>query len=242
MSNLKTFGETAFKLSRNPLGIIALFIVLVYALASLVISFSNSLQQPSERLPLVWFLVLFPVIVLLVFAWLVSKHHEKLYSPKDFRQEENFIRSLYNPKLHDLRDVTPSGGEDFESNVVENETTKRREDHRNSIYQKNKGYFITHVIEPSEDGEQLYDIFIYLIRHKSENYSDIAKVEFFFGSYWDNEVFEGNNVGGFIGVKTSAYGEFLCTCQITFRDKSTVLLERYIDFEMGKIVQGIIKK
>ena len=40
--SLKTFGDTANTLSRNPLGIIALFIVLVYGFASLVTAFGSS--------------------------------------------------------------------------------------------------------------------------------------------------------------------------------------------------------
>lgn len=85
------FGETAKGLARNPLGIIALFIVLVYGFASLVTAFGSSLTA-QERLPLIYFLVLFPVLVLAVFAWLVSCHAGKLYSPSDYKNEENYVR------------------------------------------------------------------------------------------------------------------------------------------------------
>jgi len=91
--NLRVFGETAKGLARNPLGIIALFIVLVYGVAALVTAFARSME-PGERQPLIWFLVLFPPIVLAVFAWLVSKHPGKLYGPGDYRDEENYRRIL----------------------------------------------------------------------------------------------------------------------------------------------------
>ena len=84
------FVETAKGLSRNPLGIIALFIVLVYGFASLVTVFGSSLT-PQERLPLIYFLVLFPILVLGVFAWLVSRHAGKLYSPSDYKNEDNYV-------------------------------------------------------------------------------------------------------------------------------------------------------
>lgn len=87
---LKTFSETAKGLSKNPLGIIALFIVLVYGFAALVTAFSGSLTA-TERVPLIWFLVIFPVLVLAIFAWLVSQHAGKLYSPGDYRNEENYV-------------------------------------------------------------------------------------------------------------------------------------------------------
>lgn len=86
-----TFGETAKGLARSPLGIIALFIVLVYGFASLVTAFAGSFTA-GERFPLVYFLVLFPVLVLAVFAWLVSRHSSRLFGPSDFRNEENFVK------------------------------------------------------------------------------------------------------------------------------------------------------
>jgi CheY-like chemotaxis protein len=85
------FGRTAEGLAKRPLGIIALFIILIYGLASLVTAFANSLTA-SERLPLVWFLIVFPPFVLIVFAWLVSKHSFKLFRPADFKNEENYVK------------------------------------------------------------------------------------------------------------------------------------------------------
>lgn len=69
---LEKFGEAAKGLSKNPLGIIALFIVLVYGFASLVTAFGSGLTA-TERLPLVWFMVVFPVLVLIGFLWLVTR-------------------------------------------------------------------------------------------------------------------------------------------------------------------------
>ncbi len=87
----KSFGGTARSLARNPLGIIALFIVMVYGFASLVTAFAGSFTA-GERLPLIYFLICFPVLVLSVFAWLVSKHSGKLFAPSDFRNEDNYVK------------------------------------------------------------------------------------------------------------------------------------------------------
>lgn len=92
--SISEFSIAAQKLSRNPLGIIALFIVLVYGIAALVLGISSSNLQPDERLPLIYFLVFFPVIVLIVFYRLVSHHHVKLYAPLDFPDKEGFFRVL----------------------------------------------------------------------------------------------------------------------------------------------------
>ena len=89
--SIQSFGETGRKLARNPLGIIALFIVLVYGMACLV-AISPGVDAAGERQPLILFLVIFPVLVLLVFSWLVSKHSDKLYGPSDFRNEDNYMK------------------------------------------------------------------------------------------------------------------------------------------------------
>lgn len=47
----------------------------------------------EERLPLIWFIILFPILVLLVFSYLVIKHHSKLYGPGDYKDETNFVIS-----------------------------------------------------------------------------------------------------------------------------------------------------
>lgn len=94
MQPIREFSETARGLSKNPLGIIALFIVMIYGFASVVVVYGKNLQ-PNERLPIIWFLVIFPVVVLAVFSWLVSCHHTKLYSPSDFRSDESFSANLF---------------------------------------------------------------------------------------------------------------------------------------------------
>jgi CheY-like chemotaxis protein len=88
---LQSFGDIAKGLARNPLGIIALFIVLVYGFAALVTTFNSSFT-PAERLPLIYFLVIFPVLVLGVFTWLVSAHSNKLFAPSDFKNEDNYVK------------------------------------------------------------------------------------------------------------------------------------------------------
>ncbi|MEQ1888855.1 MAG: hypothetical protein ABL951_06700 [Alphaproteobacteria bacterium] len=76
---------------RNPLGIIALFIVMIYGIAGLVTTSTALLLD--ERLILVIFLFAFPFIVLLVFYLLVTRHSDKLYAPGDFKDEGNYMAS-----------------------------------------------------------------------------------------------------------------------------------------------------
>lgn len=90
--DIKDFTSSAKDLSRNPLGIIGLFLVLVYGFAGLVTA-SNTLDKDQKQI-LVYFLVLFPLVVLYVFYKLVTEHYNKLYSPSDYSNEDNFMKAL----------------------------------------------------------------------------------------------------------------------------------------------------
>lgn len=107
---------------------------------------------------------------------------------------------------------------------------------RAAIYHDNHGLFLTHVVTPSRKRGQKYDVFIYLIKHKTSDLSDVNFAEFFLGHMWGNRVFREELKDGMIGMSTSAYGPFLCICRVHLNDGTTVALERYIDFEMGNIV------
>ncbi|MCF6434243.1 hypothetical protein [Pseudoalteromonas sp. MMG022] len=91
MTDLRQFGNSAKNLSKNPVGILALFIVPIYSFAALVITFSSNLQA-DERKIIIWFIVIFSLLVLATYVWLVTCHHEKFYSPNDFSNEDNFVK------------------------------------------------------------------------------------------------------------------------------------------------------
>jgi hypothetical protein len=76
------------------LGLLRFFNVLVYGIAALVLGVSSHNLQPNERLPLIWFLVVFPGIVLVAFYLLITRHHVKLYAPHDFPEAEGFFRAM----------------------------------------------------------------------------------------------------------------------------------------------------
>jgi hypothetical protein len=80
--------------ARNPLGIIALFISLIYGMSALLLGTSISYFSASNQTTLVAFIVSFPFVVLGLFAWLVAKHHQKLYGPGDYRSDEGFLNAL----------------------------------------------------------------------------------------------------------------------------------------------------
>ncbi|MBI3021454.1 MAG: hypothetical protein HYY59_05605 [Candidatus Omnitrophica bacterium] len=91
--SLETFARAAERATRNPLGVIGLFIVLIYGCAGLVLGSAGGTLDMAQRWAMVAFIVLFPCLVLLVFYRLVTKYPSKLYAPSDWRDETNFFRS-----------------------------------------------------------------------------------------------------------------------------------------------------
>lgn len=132
-----------------------------------------------------------------------------------------------------LKKVNPESHRDTEEVIGSDWDSERR-----GIYENNRGVFLTHVITPSRKAGQKYDIYIYLIRHKTNDFNDIEKAELFFGHMWGNQIFNAYEESGLIGVTTSAYEPFLCTCCVYFKDGKVIRLNRYVDFEMGRIFEG----
>lgn len=139
--SIKEFAKSAKDLSRNPLGIIGLFLVLVYGVAGLVTA-SNGLEHDERKL-LIYFLVLFPVVVLIAFYRLVTKHHNKLYAPSDFSDEGNFMKALevgINKKIDKISDYT----EEIDKKISEQPMyryTKLTEEGKQLILAAHRGNF-----------------------------------------------------------------------------------------------------
>jgi hypothetical protein len=125
---IKSFGSMATGLARNPLGIIALFIGLIYGFASLVTGFAGGYSS-AERLPLIYFLISFPILVLAVFTWLVSKHSSKLFAPSDFKNEDNYVRLQQPATAATTRRQIETDLEDFPAEpAFKDEATSERAD------------------------------------------------------------------------------------------------------------------
>jgi len=92
--NMPSFWDNARRMARNPLGVLALFLAVVYGVAGLFFKLSGAVLSANQKWVFVVFLVGFPLLILGVFAWLVVRHPGKLYAPTDFQTEEGFIRSL----------------------------------------------------------------------------------------------------------------------------------------------------
>jgi hypothetical protein len=118
--------------------------------------------------------------------------------------------------------------------AVRSSTDDSRALARKQKYEENHSLFIAHRLFPSEQPNQTYDIWIYLISHKTDM-NAVDRVEYFFGESWNNQVFTSSDRGKRFGVLASAHGSgFLCLASVFFKDGRQFDTWRYIDFEQGE--------
>jgi tetratricopeptide (TPR) repeat protein len=77
---------------RNPLSVIALFVLLVEAIATVTLLKASG--QPDIAIPLVWFVVMFPTLIALLFFGTLWWGHQFLYSPMEYRSDESFLTAM----------------------------------------------------------------------------------------------------------------------------------------------------
>jgi hypothetical protein len=75
---------------RNPLTIVAFFAGIAEISGTIVLPHIAERNQST----FVWFLMIFPIYLVSLFFATLNFNHKALYAPSDFRDEENFFKSL----------------------------------------------------------------------------------------------------------------------------------------------------
>jgi len=74
----------------NPLTIIAIFAAIAEISGTVVLPFI----APANQATYVWFLIVFPILLIVLFFLTLNFNHKVLYAPSDYQNEDNFLRSL----------------------------------------------------------------------------------------------------------------------------------------------------
>lgn len=158
----------------------------------------------------------------LILPWLSLERNAELRSLKEVAPARQVVEEGY---------VRPEAIEAFPSFLPDN--APEWNIYRRQSYARARRLYLAHILTPSKSRGQEYDVFILVRRHKSESLEDVEKAEFFMGPSWGNTVFSETPIGNVLGLRTAAFGPFLCICKITFTNGDVTMLERYVDFEMG---------
>ena len=225
----KSFLASARSLSRNPLGIIALFIVLVYAVASLVISNAKAEFYQNPYHPAVIFLAVFPLIVLAVFAVLVARYHRHLYAPQDFRSDDSFNAQVPT-KLRGRK--TGAATSDDNSQPVSAATERSIEESYKNFVQA--GFVLLHQAETLEQrttpGSGRYRVRVWL--ESIEGMRSLREVESVTYHIWYNfeqPVLATTDIKSNFDLWLNVWGEFPVLALLRTKSGEQIELHRHLD-------------
>ncbi|WP_226571259.1 hypothetical protein [Mangrovibacter yixingensis] len=74
---------------KNPLTIIGIFAGIVEVSANLVLPFLDGTQQGTY----IWFLMIFPSLLVLLFFVTLNFNHVALYAPSDYNDDRGFMQA-----------------------------------------------------------------------------------------------------------------------------------------------------
>lgn len=80
---------------KNPLTIVGIFAGIVEVCANIVLPFLNEPQQSTY----IWFLMLFPAGLVIIFFLTLNFNHVALYAPSDYNNDQGFMDA--NGKVRD---------------------------------------------------------------------------------------------------------------------------------------------
>tara|TARA_Y100001960_G_C14182948_1_gene591180 strand:+ start:95 stop:562 length:468 start_codon:yes stop_codon:yes gene_type:complete len=113
---------------------------------------------------------------------------------------------------------------------------KIRLEHYQDYHKVFKGLFIAHVYELSGSSDYKYDVYIYITGENSHFISEIQRADFMFGPAWNNHVINSQKSNEIFGLRVSTSEPFLCTCCVTLKDRRRLFMDRFIDFELDKML------
>ena len=227
---LKEFASSARALARNPLGIIALFIVMVYAIAGLVISLAKPDFYQNPYHPSVIFLAAFPLFVLFVFAYLVSRHHQKLYSPDDFENQDDFVRTFDNKAVPIKGAIGIATSDQIKHEIAAEEQNILDRDYSSIV---EFGYCLIHeakeIIKRTSPGSGRYDARLWIEAIEGRQLSEIKSVTYKVWNDFPQDKYKTENSESSFDLWLRVYGEFPVIALVELKTGESITLQRYLD-------------
>jgi hypothetical protein len=231
MSDKDGFIGSAKALARNPLGIIALFIVLVYAVASIVISLAKADFYQNPFHPAVLFLAVFPLIVLGAFTYLVARHHRNLYAPHDFKESKEFFYGLTVPTELEGKSTGVATSDRLGRSIPQEEIASIEAKYKQLV---DGGFVLLHQTEVLQErtspksGRYRVRVWIETIKG-NRSISDIESVTYHVWNDFRHPVLSTSDAKSNFDLWLSIYGEFPVLALIKLRSGDKVEAHRYID-------------
>ncbi len=105
---------------RNPLSVIAMFVLLVEVIAT--VTLVQVLSKDHIAVPIAWFVVMFPTLIAFLFFGTIWWRHQFLYSPYEYRSDESFLSAMQRLRKVEARqeaaDLNPETADEEHSLTV----------------------------------------------------------------------------------------------------------------------------
>jgi hypothetical protein len=96
---------------KNPLTIIAIFAASAEISGTVILPFISEENQSTY----IWFLMTFPLLLVILFFLTLNFNHKVLYAPSDFKNEENFFKFFGPPSQEELNEKQRMEAQESES-------------------------------------------------------------------------------------------------------------------------------
>jgi nitrogen regulatory protein PII-like uncharacterized protein len=105
---------------KNPLTVIAIFAGTAEISGTAILPL---LEVESQQI-YIWFLMLFPLLLIVFFFLTLNWNHKVLYAPSDFSNEDNFVNILKKPTIQETLTNIENDLKDSEEEINDKESTK----------------------------------------------------------------------------------------------------------------------
>ena len=188
---------------KNPLTIIAMFAALVEVSGTIVLPFVDA----NNQIYFIWFLILFPIILVILFFCTLNFNHKVLYAPSDYENEENFLKLFIpvSPEEKIQRIKSEYSNEIIDAGKSNNDHEDKKIDIVNISPDNNKSF-----LKLAYNEAKLLANEEFVLQHMSKEFSAEIKRnmrldDLRYEIYFDGLVYEKGNIIG-IEVKTLQKG------------------------------------
>lgn len=120
--------ENKISTVKNPLTVIAIFAGTAEISGTAILPLLEAQSQQTY----IWFLMLFPFILIVFFFLTLNWNHKVLYAPSDFTNEDNFVNILKKPSIQEtisnIAEGLEEGGDENEEPEVESKSESSNND------------------------------------------------------------------------------------------------------------------
>lgn len=205
----------------TPIQLLAVWFIALLLLTSAFFTTASLIKEPKWISPL---LIISGIVLVLVFIVLIfrmqTRFRPEMLSGREYLQYLDKKFKGFNPE--NLNDKQPEKIDDSSLEEI-----------RILDYQNNSGLFLTHIWRPSNLKGQVADIRINLHQHGEGplTLNQIDFVEYELGrKFFHSPVIKKNSKDDY-ALNVSAYAPMLCIAQVVLKDKRTIVLKRYVDFD-----------